>query len=59
MRYIAKKRFHMDGRTWWCVWDDKRKRWSTLTCFGYYATKKACVAAIELAYKLYGEYLEK
>ena len=49
----------MDGRTWWCVWDNKYSRWSTLTCFGRYPTKKSCVASIELANKLYGEYLEK
>lgn len=59
MRYEARKRFHMDGRTWWCVWDNKHKCWSTLTCFWQYPTKKSCVEAIELATKLYGEYIEK
>ena len=32
----------VDGKAWWVVYDMKQKKFSTLTCFGKYETKKAC-----------------
>ena len=31
-----------DGKVWWVVYDVKQKKFSSLTCFGKYKTKKAC-----------------
>lgn len=43
----ARKRTALDGKTWWCVFNTDYGRWSTLTCFGKYKTKKACQYAID------------
>lgn len=40
-RYTPKKRLAVDGRLWWCIYDNKRNTWSTNTSHGRYKTKKA------------------
>ena len=46
-RFIPKKRTFIDGRTWWCVWDTVRQKWSDWLYFsGRYRTKKSCMADI-------------
>ena len=44
---VARKRTALDGKTWWCVFDTNKMKWSTLICFGKYKTKKDCQSAIE------------
>ena len=44
----ARKRTALDGKTWWCVFDTETMKWSTLTCFGKYKSKIACLFAISL-----------
>lgn len=51
----ARKRTAIDGRVWWCVWDNDKGNWSTLTCFGKYKTKRRA----ELAIKYYEEFLNE
>jgi len=47
-RFIPLKRFALDGKMWWCVWDNMRHDWSTYTCHcGMYKTKKAAWADIQ------------
>lgn len=41
----------VDGETWWVVYDVEQKKFSTLTCFGKYRTKKACLADIAYCYQ--------
>jgi hypothetical protein len=41
-----RQRTAVDGKTWWVVYDTCNKKYSTLTCFGKYATKKDCQYAI-------------
>ena len=43
----ARKRTAIDGKVWWCVFDTKTTKWSTLTCFGRYRLKKDCQFAID------------
>lgn len=50
----ARKRTAIDGRVWWCVWDNEKGQWSTLTLFGRYKTKRGA----ELAIKYYEEQLK-
>lgn len=45
-RFIPTKRTALDGRTWWVVFDRVKNRYSTLTCFGRYPTKRICLMAI-------------
>ena len=45
-RFKSVKRKGIDGETWWVVYDTKQEKFSTLTCFGKYRTKKACLADI-------------
>jgi len=40
-RYTPKKRRAVDGRLWWCIYDNERHAWSTNTALGRYKTKKA------------------
>ena len=42
-RYTPKKRTALDGRVWWCVYDNSRHRWSTDTRHGRYRTRKAAM----------------
>lgn len=46
--FEARKRTALDGKTWWCVFDNKNMKWSTYTCFGKYKTKKSCQYDIDL-----------
>lgn len=41
-----RKRTALDGKFWWCVFDTDTMSWSTLTCFGKYKTKVACMFVI-------------
>lgn len=43
-----RKRTALDGKVWWCVFDTAKMKWSTLTFFGRYKTKKACQQDIDL-----------
>ena len=43
----ARQRTSLDGKTWWCVFDEVSMKWSTLTCFGKYKTKRDCEYAID------------
>ena len=45
-RFEARKRTALDGRVWWCVYDNERHAWSTFLCHGRYKTRKACEQAI-------------
>lgn len=44
--FEPRKRTAIDGKTWWCVFDTKTMKFSTLLCFGKYKTKKECSHAI-------------
>lgn len=44
--FEPRKRTCYDGTTWWCVWDIKANRWSTLTVHGRYKTRFECIYAI-------------
>lgn len=46
-RFIPLKRTALDGIVWWCVFDRKNGRHSTLTCHGRYKTKKDCLWKID------------
>lgn len=50
MRFSAVKRTALDGKKWWCVFDNKEYKFSTYTCFGKYKKKSDCENAI-LIYK--------
>lgn len=45
-RFKSVKRTAIDGVTWWVVWDNAHKAYSTWTCFGRYRRKKDCDLAI-------------
>lgn len=40
-RLEPRKRKALDNSIYWCVFDSQECKWSTLTCFGRYKTKKA------------------
>lgn len=40
------ERTALDGKTWWVVFDRLENRYSNLTCFGKYKTKKDCILGI-------------
>lgn len=46
--FEPRKQIALDGKTWWCVFDTDNMKWSTLTFFGKYKTKKACQQDIDL-----------
>ena len=46
-RFEAKKRTALDGKTWWCIYDNHLNSWSTFLCHGKYKTKKAAIYSIE------------
>lgn len=46
-RFEPKKRTALDGRVWWCVYDNKCRAWSTFLCHGRYKTRKAAQDAID------------
>lgn len=45
-RFIPKKRIALDGKIWWCVWDNETNAWSNYLCHGKYKTKKDCIWCI-------------
>lgn len=42
-----RQRTALDGKTWWVVYDTEEQKYSTLTVFGKYKTKRECQQAIE------------
>ena len=46
MRFYPRKRIAIDGRLWWCVFDETTKDWSTYLCFTKYRRKKDAQYAI-------------
>ena len=42
-----RERTTVDGKTWWVVFDKDTQKYSTLTCFGKYKSKKDCQYAID------------
>ena len=54
-RFTPKKRIALDGRLWWCIWDNARNGWSTLLCHSKYKTRKDAQFSIEY-YALKGWY---
>lgn len=52
-RFVPKQRTALDGKVWWCVYDTKENKWSTMTCHGKYKTKKDCLWAIDRCNKQY------
>ena len=46
-RFEPRKRTALDGRVWWCVFDNERNAWSTFLCHGRYKTRKAAEYAID------------
>ena len=45
-RFIPKKRIALDGKVWWCVWDNETNAWSNYLCHSKYKTKKDCIWCI-------------
>lgn len=48
-RFTPIKRRALDGRLWWCIYDNERHAWSTYTAHGKYKTRKAARDRVELA----------
>lgn len=46
MKLIPRERTALDGKVWWCVYDETNHKWSTILVFGKYKTKKECAFAI-------------
>lgn len=46
-RFEPRKRTALDGRVWWCVYDNALHAWSTFLCHGRYKTRKAAQYAID------------
>ena len=53
-RYEPRKRTAIDGRVWWCIFDNARGEWSTLVFFGRYKTRKDAQFYIDYNIKKYG-----
>lgn len=45
-RFVPKQRRALDGLAWWCIWDNKRRQWSTYTHHGKYKTRRAAEIAL-------------
>lgn len=45
--FEPKKRTALDGKEWWCVFDTDDMKWSKMTTFTKYKTKRACQEAID------------
>ena len=53
-RFTAEKRKYLDGRVWWCVYDNLLGKYSTYICHGgKYRTKRECQMQIDVCNKLY------
>lgn len=46
LKLKPRQRTALDGKTWWCVFDEVTMTWSTLICFGKYKTRHDCEYAI-------------
>ena len=46
-RFTPMKRRAVDGRLWWCIYDNERHAWSAFLCHGRYKTRKAAQYAID------------
>ena len=44
--FEPRPRTALDGKTWWCVWDNRKSTWSTLLSHGRYKTRFECNVAI-------------
>ena len=53
MRFVPLKRTALDGKVWWCVWDEEKDQWSTYVCHGKYKTKREAQYAIDKYNKLW------
>lgn len=53
-RFEPRKRTAIDGRVWWCVYDNAQNKWSTYLCFGKYKTKREAITAITVYSKSWG-----
>lgn len=51
-----RKRTALDGRIWWCVFDADKGKYSTITRFGRYKTKRSCQFSIDQYLYLVGEW---
>lgn len=51
-RFSTKQRTALDGRVWWCIWDNVRNNWSTFTMHGKYRTRRDAAYAIERSIKI-------
>lgn len=53
-RFEARKRRALDGRFWWCIWDNTRKDWSVwYGLSGKYRTKHQAEVTIRVTVKLH------
>ena len=55
-RFVPRKRIAVDGVSWWCVWDNLRRRWSSFVCHRRYKTKKEAIFYIDKHNKELSEY---
>ena len=46
-RYEPRQRTALDGKVWWCIWDNKEGEWSKLFYFGKYKTKRDALIGIK------------
>ena len=52
-RFEPRRRTALDGRTWWCVWDNDRNGWSTFTHHAYrFKTRKSAAQHIDYVGRL-------
>ena len=54
MRFTPKKRTAVDGRMWWCIYDNERGDWSSYVCHVKYKTRKVAQYAIDRFNKEWG-----
>lgn len=52
-RFEPRKRTALDGKVWWCVYDNQNNCYSTYICYGKYKTKRKCIEAIDFWNKEY------
>lgn len=56
--FEPRKRTALDGKVWWCVFDISTMKWSTITMFTRYKTKRACQEAIDKWNETVGKLME-
>lgn len=52
-RFESRKRTALDGKVWWCVYDNQNNCYSTYICHGKYETKRKCIEVIDFWNKEY------